>query len=435
VDRRNLLKGVSGALLGAFVAGPIVTGCSQPGGGSGGGGEGDEDLLLRMSWFGGPERAEAMNASLDLFEENHPNVTVEREEAQFAPYNEKLAAQSAAGDAPDLISTGTESLTIYKDLLIDLNEHRDKLDLSGFTEADLGLTTVDGALIALPVSYTVSGVLVNKTLFDGAGLELPDFETWSWDEMLEVAKEMTAKTPDNVYGLSSFGFNQLYFMFNIGLQNGETPYGSDGKLTLSDESLTQYFELLEKATEMGACPPADVAIEAAQNASTTEVRYALSQANAGGVGGELSRSDPGTELFMTAPPGGDPKSVYYTAGISWGVTNQSDHVDDALGLLNYLITDQEAVNVRGTALQIPLNSNVAEGVIDAIEDPQLVAAMNWARTIKETGTELASPHRAWGSFANVLAQASTDLLQGRTTPAEAATQFASEMNRLVEQTG
>src|SRR5690606_34651327 len=59
-----------------------------------------EPVELRIAWWGGDARHQMYNAILDNFEKEYPHITVLREFTDWGPYWEKLATQTAGGNAP-----------------------------------------------------------------------------------------------------------------------------------------------------------------------------------------------------------------------------------------------------------------------------------------------------------------------------------------------
>ena len=61
-------------------------------------------------------------------------------------------------------------------------------------------TYIDGKVYALPTTLTQNAILVNKDMFDEAGIEIPT--SWTLEEMREIAKKLTkGEGQDKVYGM------------------------------------------------------------------------------------------------------------------------------------------------------------------------------------------------------------------------------------------
>ncbi|MBB5924493.1 ABC-type glycerol-3-phosphate transport system substrate-binding protein, partial [Actinoalloteichus hoggarensis] len=83
-QRRSPLQRGRSVLAAAVVAG-LVTACG------GAGGDSDGQVELRFTWWGSDDRAEITEEAIALFEERHPNITVNTSYAAFSGYFERLA--------------------------------------------------------------------------------------------------------------------------------------------------------------------------------------------------------------------------------------------------------------------------------------------------------------------------------------------------------
>src|SRR5690606_38320436 len=68
---------------------------------------------IRFSWWGGQVRNDKTDRIIQLFEKAHPGVSVVRENADFAPYWERLTIQSAGNNQPCSITMQSRWLATY----------------------------------------------------------------------------------------------------------------------------------------------------------------------------------------------------------------------------------------------------------------------------------------------------------------------------------
>jgi len=86
---------------------------------------------------------------------------------------------------------------------------------------DVGVESfhIDGKIVALPMAICQAAVSINATRFDEAGVPYPphDWDTtaWTWDEMIEAAKQLTLDKDDDgrldQYGISMGHSSPWYF--------------------------------------------------------------------------------------------------------------------------------------------------------------------------------------------------------------------------------
>ncbi|WP_205857203.1 ABC transporter substrate-binding protein, partial [Phytoactinopolyspora endophytica] len=123
----------------------------------------DDPVTLRFTWWGGDERHERTQEVIDLFEEEHPNITVQGEFKDWNGYWDSLATTVAADDAPDIIQMDELYLASYagRDALLDLGTTSEYLDTGNFDEDALATGVIDEAQYALPVGLAMYSLVVN----------------------------------------------------------------------------------------------------------------------------------------------------------------------------------------------------------------------------------------------------------------------------------
>ena len=62
----------------------------------------EENVTIRVAWWGNQTRNDLTVKALELYTEQHPNVTFETEPSSWDGYFDKLATQAATGSLPDI---------------------------------------------------------------------------------------------------------------------------------------------------------------------------------------------------------------------------------------------------------------------------------------------------------------------------------------------
>ncbi|MFD5457807.1 ABC transporter substrate-binding protein, partial [Streptomyces olivaceus] len=70
-------------------------------------------VTLTFSWWGNDDRADRTKKAVDLFEKEHPGVTVRTSNADFGSYMQKLATQAAGGGIPDVAQLDYRQISQY----------------------------------------------------------------------------------------------------------------------------------------------------------------------------------------------------------------------------------------------------------------------------------------------------------------------------------
>ena len=124
----------------------------------------------------------------------------------------KITVQLAGGTEADIMQINWPWLPLFSKNgtgFADLNDYKDIIDLSQWSESELAATSVKGHLQGLPLSITGRVPWFNKTTYDKAGLPLPK----TWNDLLAAAKVFQEKLGDDYYpyeatGLTSHGLGR-----------------------------------------------------------------------------------------------------------------------------------------------------------------------------------------------------------------------------------
>lgn len=149
---------------------------------------------LRMTWYSDGNEGEVMKDLLGRFEARNPGIKVALDTVPFKAINENLPVQLAAGQGPD-IARVVDFGGLSK-FALDLRPH---LTNAPYWEQNFGpfleWMREPGNTSAIPgfmTQLTVTGPLVNKTLFEQAGVPLPGPKA-SWEDWAKAAKAVADK--------------------------------------------------------------------------------------------------------------------------------------------------------------------------------------------------------------------------------------------------
>lgn len=255
----------------------------------------EEELLF--TYWGSPAERDAVGNMVTSFNDTHPDVRVR---AQHIPdnYVEKLSTMLAANDFPDVAYLEAAAN------MFPLAEAGRLMDLSSFVQSDqerldnTSFTYGDGKVAAVYTAPEILSLFYNKAAFDEAGVAYPPAkaaDAWTWDEFVDVAKQLTkdrngnnAASPDfdpnaiDTYGLSfpTWWFGYLTFIYSNGgrLANDE---GTELLLNQPDavEVLQQMQDLIyvhhvaPTPTQSAAFPSADVMMQSGKVAMSLDGQW------------------------------------------------------------------------------------------------------------------------------------------------------------------
>ena len=102
---------------------------------------GDEQINLRMAWWGSQDRHDKTIAAIELYESLNPNVKIEYEYYSFDDYFTKLKTLVASDQVWDVFQMGG-NFPMYIDKICPLDDYiaSGVVDTSGITDANLKIT-------------------------------------------------------------------------------------------------------------------------------------------------------------------------------------------------------------------------------------------------------------------------------------------------------
>ena len=149
---------------------------------------------LRMTWYSDGNEGEVMADLLKRFEEKNKDIKIVLDQVPFKAINETLPVQLASGQGPDIARiTDMGGLSGY---MLDMRPYlKDPAAWEKNYGPFLSWMRQPGDKTSIPgymTQLTVTGPLVNKTLFDQAGVAIPGDKA-TWDDWAKATKAVADK--------------------------------------------------------------------------------------------------------------------------------------------------------------------------------------------------------------------------------------------------
>lgn len=365
----------AGAAL--VAAGLILSGCSASSGAS------SDEKKLTFMFRGGPDEKTAYDAAVARFEEAN-GIDVEMIVTTADEYNTKLKAAIAGKQIPDVFYVTPGDVQSYvgngiiKDITADV-EGSDSIDLDNIWEYGIDSYRFDGELVgqgaiyALPKDIGPFSFGYNKTMFEEAGIPVPDPDKpYSLEEFVTVAKQLTKDTDgDGAVDQWGTGLNASWNMQAFAWSNGADFLNEDRtKVTVDTPEFAEALQWFADLQNVHGVTPS------AGESQTLDTYQRWMQGEIGFF--PIAPWDLSTyeELafdydVIPYPAGstGEPATWIGTLGIA--VAESSDFPAEAVKLAQYLSTDVEAQQTLVDAgVQIPnLKDMAATWVADSTTKP------------------------------------------------------------------
>lgn len=416
-----------GALLTALAAALALAGCgaSEPD---------DGKVHLRMGWWGGDSRHKPTEAAIAKFQELHPDIVVRGEFGEWSGYWDKLATSVAARDAPDVIQMDEKYLRDYatRGALLDLRTQADVLDTGRFDPKALSTGDADGGLWGLTTGVNAYSIVANPAMFEAAGVPMPDDTTWTWADYSRICRQITEGSPEGVFGCSAYGGTEVELMVWAN-QRGESVYTPDGKIGVSEQTVTEYYEQLLRFRDDKVNPPASF--------STEEATAPLDQTGIGtkktAMGfwwsnqiGALEKSS-GTPLKLLRQPSSTGRTadagMYFKSSMFWSISGQSEHPREAAMLVDFLTNDVDAGALIGVDRGVPSNLDVRAAITPGLKPTDLSTVQFVEAIAPDITITPPTPPVGAGAIEGIALRYTSEVLFDRMSPQEAASEFVNEI--------
>ena len=428
LNRRQFLIGAGGLAAAATTIGLAACAPGSSGGGSQGGGQGGANDLALAFW-GNPTRNKNTQAEIDAFVKANPDIKIAGQPGEFNTYWDKLATQTAGGNAPDIIQMDMNYISEYgtRGALLDLS----KVDVSKFVAGTVDSGKINDKLVGVNAGINSALIFANPKVFEKAKMDLPSDKTWTCDQLMEVSAEVASKAGVS-FGLASImGSDPLFGTFVR--QQGKELFTPDG-LGFDVADAQAWYELMVKGVKAKALgTPEQISEENAkpldQSAivvGTAAMQYYNSnqlEAVSAAAGGELMKMLRGPSFTGKA----NERKTWYKASMLWSASAKTKNPDAAIAWINWFANDPAAANIDLAERGIPPNSEILAEVKPKLSAAQQEVAKYIVAIKPEVGSTPIAPPPGGGTIATVMFRHGTDVVFGRTSPAEGAQKFVDEM--------
>lgn len=306
-----------------------------------------EEVELRISWWGGTLRQELWDKVLDNFEQEYPNIKVNREFADFAAYWDKLNTQIAGGNAPDvMLQTKKKNANYIKnEQLMPLNDFVEAgdIDLSNFNQEMVEGDKVNGNIYMILLATGTTSTFYNADLFEKAGVTPPE-PNWTWDEFVDKTIELQNGLDEGQWAIPDMsGIMEGVFKTFL-YQRDKSFFSEDEKLGFEKQDMIEYLNIWDELRKAGALPPPDVQEEYSRDkpeqtmfaqGKTAMFMTPAHQFNAFQVASEdqfeINRLPVSGESLQ--------EQAQDTAAVHISINAKTEHPEEAALLVNYLLND------------------------------------------------------------------------------------------------
>jgi multiple sugar transport system substrate-binding protein len=428
LNRRQFLIGASGLAAAATTMGLGACAPGSSGGGSQGGGGQGGGTNLALAWWGNPTRNKNTQAMIDAYMKANPDVKISGQPGEFNSYWDKLATQTAGGQAPDIIQMDMNYISEYgtRNALLDLSG----VDTSKFVEGTVDPGKINDKLVGINAGINTAVILANPKVFEKAKMDLPDDKTWTWDQMIEVGTEAASKAGVS-FGVSALLNSDTLFGTFV-RQHGKELFTPDG-LGFEAAEAQAWYDLLVKGVKAKAFgTPEQMTEELAKPLDQSAIVVGTAAMQYQNSNQLLAVSNAaGQKIEMLRPPSLAGKATerrgWYKASMLWSASAKTKNPEAAIAWINWYANNPEAAGIDLAERGIPANAEVLAAVKSKFSPEQQVVAKFISDIKTEVGNTPIAPPPGGGTIAELLSRHGTDVIYGRTSSAEGAQKFVDEL--------
>ena len=318
----------------------------------------DTSSSCSITVAGGYDNFEALEAEFDRFNEYYPDV--ELMFTKVDDYNNMIGTVLDGNDAPDIYVNyswmyNREQYKSSIDHAEDLSDPKLGLNLDCIRK-NIILNTEDGSLPMVPVFSNTYGMLVNNSLFEKEGLEVPT----TYQELVKVCEAFRDKGYKNpMMGFSKEETTSIFTatIYPFFCENVGHDAEAVKKLNSLDASAGEYMRpSLEKINQFldAGCVNLDACDEIEDNYEGVILRFfegdvpmmTCSGDTVSGTKKRESRSEafiakPFTYTFVPIPISDDGATFLDMSNLQFSVNKDSSNLDMANEFMRFLINQQE----------------------------------------------------------------------------------------------
>lgn len=402
----------------------------------------EEEKTIRVSWWGSQTRHDQTLKIIEMFEEKYPNINVEPEYTGWSGYWDKLFAQAAGDNLPDVLQHVRKyfGTWVEEGRLMDLEPYVNDgtLNTDNISDEMLDLGRYKGKLVGMPLGVNAITTIYNPDLLEKAGLDRKIDPDWTWQDMMEMSKQINDEL--KIYSTIGLLKDDLGH-FQIWLrQNGASLYNDAGTgLGYEDDQLfVKFFKMEKELLDYGAVAPLGLRrelVHTVEEDPVTDGTAAMSTQRWSNQFVAISQSagDFGKNFKMTTVPSkeGGEKGLFVKASQHFAVSDNTEHPEAAMKFINFFTHNVEAQKVMMGERGVPISSKIQEKLAPELNETQQKVFDYLKLAQKHAGPARKSMPPGHEQVADLFQDTFYNVLYGEYTMEEGADHFRTEVEKIL----
>lgn len=392
-------------------------------------------------WTWSTEATDAFAKQIEYATTQNPNLTVDIQYTANADFMAKLPVAIAGGTGPDIYQMTRPSFELYaaSGQAMDLtdaiaNSPRLQEYLDALSPEVREAYQFEGKQMAIPFTVESTAIAYNKDIFEAAGLpDLKEIEdTWTWDDLHEIAKKLTVKNEKGEttqYGFFT-GVDRLPAWEFI-WSHGAEMFSEDGEVcTLDDPKVAEALKPLVDMYQEGLSPSIDVTTTTSGDDIFISGQIAMIPAGIWKIpsyNNITSFEWDVVELPFDATTG---KRVSSSNILGLFVNPNSKNKEAAIALLEELVQPECQKILADTHTYIPALESVRQGYFEGDVPENIVAYKN---ALEYIHPNTLTQYIVYGQFNQEVADALKRAYNGEVTIEQSMKETSDKINAIMQE--
>jgi alpha-1,4-digalacturonate transport system substrate-binding protein len=325
---------------------------------------------LRMTWYDDGNEGQVLRELLDRFEAENPGIRVVVDTVPYAAgIQQSLPLQLASGQGPDLARvTDLGGLSQY---FLDMRPYLSDPD---YWETNFGpfldwMRPADSdAIPGFMTQLTVTGPFINRTLFDQAGIAVPEGET-TWQEWAEVTRRVAEATGTPYAMVMDRTGHRLA---GPAISQGALIFDDEGFPKVDDAGMRAMMQLMIDWHADGTMDPdtwiGSAGAYVAGLATFTNAQVVLYMSGSWQVGAMVRDIGDAFDWEVIPNPCGPAACTGMPGGAGLVALADTDHPAEVARLMDFLAQEEVLAEFYGRTLFIPGHLGLAASGVDFATD-------------------------------------------------------------------
>ncbi|WP_019533356.1 ABC transporter substrate-binding protein [Paenibacillus ginsengihumi] len=423
---------LSGTVLGCSAGGKQASGgnAPQPGGQQ-------EQIQLRVAWWGSQDRHDRTQKAIQLFQEKYPHIKVSVEFTGFDDYWNKLATQAAGQNLPDVIQMDYKFLSEYveRKLLAELDPYVQSgtLNLTDVDDVYLDGGKIGGKLYAVNLGANSLAMAYDPEMFQQAGIQEPQ-PGYTWEDLEAMARELKAKLGQDVWGMPLA--NEMNMFKHYLRQKGLWLYSDDGKSLgyPDDQVLTDFFNYWDKLRKDGIVPPPEVTqnIKGLEDELIVHKKSPVMFFHSNQIIALAKAANRPLKLTIFPKLAGGQEGHFIKPSQFFSVTTQSKQQEAGAMFIDFITNDLKANEILAAERGVPISKKVRDHLFASL-DPAGKEMFTYVELAQQHSREIHPPDPAGSTKIEAAFKRIQETVNyGKNTPEQAAKQFREEAEKALK---